>query len=367
MEKNEKGPQNPSRRKFLRIGLAAALAPVILGAAYNLSFVTTRTPIKGPVRVVFLRGRGTDPNDYETMKEVCEELDFVFEGRDYRFMNDETSWFDETGLRKFHIVMFPGGHSSEWFAGYGPIPSEEGINKQGCENIKKFIRLGGSCWAICLAGISVFAESVKVRDIIEVQTEKGVEFKQDLHTFQGKIVDLYGGEPLFKGTVIGPQERNWPYPRVRFLPIKLNGEHPIIKRAREQGELPDEVYLSTVASPSLIPDEGEPMEVVGWFPNGSRAIGIVKYGNGHLFLVPPHVSQTYESVLNLYIRRWENEESWRHGIRGRTSGISERECKKFFDEGKSILLKEGDPDGRKHDRLLAKAMLINAATRASLQ
>jgi len=49
------------------------------------------------------------------MGQVCRELGFSFETSDYRFVNDEANWFDEKDQRKFHIIIFPGGHSREWF------------------------------------------------------------------------------------------------------------------------------------------------------------------------------------------------------------------------------------------------------------
>jgi hypothetical protein len=131
-------------------------------------------------------------------------------------------------------------------------------------------------------------------------------------------------------------------------------DNPIVKGAK----LPEKVYLSTVASPSLIPNRGQSMEVIGWFPNGDAAIAIVKYGDGHLCMVPPHVSQTLETILDgeaNYIRRWEAIEYYKQ------MGVS----KKKFDEGKQVLITEGDPDGSGPDRILAKALLRDAANKAS--
>ena len=100
------------------------------------------------------------------------------------------------------------------------------------------------------------------------------------------------------------------------------------------------------------------MEVIGWFPNGDAAIAIVKYGEGHLYMVTPHVSQTLEIVLDgeaNYIRRWEAKEYYKQ------MGVS----KKKFDECKQVLITEGDPDGSGPDRILAKKLLSDAADRAS--
>jgi hypothetical protein len=70
------------------------------------------------------------------------------------------------------------------------------------------------------------------------------------------------------------------------------------------------------------------------------------------------VSQTLEIVLDgeaTYIRRWEAIEYYKK------MGVS----KKKFDEGKQVLITEGDPDGSGPDRILAKELLSDAANRAS--
>lgn len=305
------------------------------------------TPEATPIRVIFFGQRYCDPHDRVTMGQVCREMGFSFERRNYRFVNDEANWFDEKEQRKFHIIIFPGGHSRWWFEKARP----GGINEKGCENIRKFISKGGSCWAICYTGNAVFAKTMEFRGFTKEQTQAGIKLTPVVHKNPGWMLTYYGGEPVFTGTVRGPQETNWPYPRVRFLPIRLNMEHPIVKGAKLQ----ETVYLSTVASPSLIPNPDQSMEVIGWFPNGDAAIGIIKYGDGHLYMVPPHVSQTFKSVLELYIRRWEAIRYFDQ------QGISEE----IFNEGKAILMNEGDPDGSEPDLALAKALLNDAAGRAS--
>jgi hypothetical protein len=75
-------------------------------------------------------------------------------------------------------------------------------------------------------------------------------------------------------------------------------------------------------------------------------------------MVPPHVSQTLEMVLDgeaNYIRRWEAIEYYKQ------MGLS----KKKFNECKQVLITEGDPDGSGPDRLLAKELLKDAANRVS--
>jgi hypothetical protein len=164
------------------------------------------------------------------------------------------------------------------------------------------------------------------------------------------MVWYYGGRPIFKGTVRGPQESNMPYPRIRFLPIKLNRENPIIKKTA----LPDTVYLSVWGGGSLMPDPDQPMEVIGWFPNETVAIGVVRYGDGHLYMVAPHPSITLENSLP-HVKRLLS------GPYAKEWGVSDEQVK----EALSILEREGDPDGPTPDLTLMTAILRDAAARAS--
>jgi len=110
------------------------------------------------------------------------------------------------------------------------------------------------------------------------------------------------------------------------------------------------------------------MEVLGWFSNGDAAMGIVKYGRGHLYLVPPHVSQTLKNVQEHYIKGWEAGEYWNKKLVPREEEtMSEEDKQQFWSEAKRILMNEGDPDGSEPDRILEKAMLKDAAERASFQ
>jgi hypothetical protein len=140
----------------------------------------TLTPTQ--TRVIFFGNPHADPVDRLTMGEVCKELGFSFETRDYRFVNDETKWFDANGQRRFHIIIFSGGHSAKWFE----KEVGEGINESGCQNIKKIISKGGSCWAICYSGNSVFS-----------RTAENVGYMGTNQTIQvpGRMVKYCGGDP----------------------------------------------------------------------------------------------------------------------------------------------------------------------------
>ena len=313
------------------------------------------TPAPAPVpaptqtRVVFFvreEVMGTNPQDRVTMGQLCSDLGFSFERGDYRFVNNEANWFDEGGQRKFDIFILPGGEEERWFEkSYGT-----GIDERGCQNITNFLAEGGSCITVCFCGASVFAETAEWIGVTLRQARAVVEWAPFVHKSQGGMVKWCGIEPIFKGTIRGPQESNLPYPRIRFLPIKLNMESPVVKEAK----LPEKVYVLVTGGGSLIPNADQPMEVIGSFPNEKAAIAIVRYGDGHLYMVSPHPNLTLENSGD-WTRRFLA------GNYPRMYGLSDGQ----INEAVAILDKEGDPDGPEPDLLLMKAILKDAADRAS--
>ena len=311
----------------------------------------TSTPSSGPpltqVRVVFFFiPRAANDADRVTIGPLCEDLGFSFEVRSYKFVNDEEQWFDKGGKRKFDVLIIPGGDPPKWFE----KSSGSGIDATGCQNIRKFISTGGSVISICHSGPSVFAKTHILIAQKQVQAHPGVKWAPFVYDHPGFMVMYYGGAPIFKGDVRGPQESNMPYPRIRFLPIKLNKGNPIIEKAA----LPDTLHLSVVGGGSLIPDRDQTMEVIGWFPNGTVAIGVVRYGDGHLYMVAPHPSITLENS-GAFMKRLVS------GPYARAWGVTEEQVS----EALSILDREGDPDGPAPDLTLMKAILKDAAARAS--
>lgn len=308
-------------------------------------------PVPAPkeARVVFfVHVRGTNEQDRRTIEQLCNELGFSFETRDYRFVNNEAKWFDEEGQRKFDIFIIPGGEN--WSRFEKTSETGTGIDDRGCQNIRKFIDRGGSCITICASGCAVFAETQEWIGLTLKQAEAGVKWARFVHKWQGVMVKLYGIEPIFKGKVRGPQESNLPYPRVRFLPIRLNMENSLVKDAG----LPDTVYLHVAGGASLIPNPDQAMEEIGWFPNGTAAIAMVKYGDGCLYMLAPHPNLTLENSFDYTM--WEIS-----GDYPRTWGLSDKD----IEEAVSILENEGDADGPDPDLILMKAILKDASDRAS--
>jgi hypothetical protein len=302
-------------------------------------------------RIVIFRHENTG-RDILTILPFCAELGFYATWGDYSFINNRPNFFDKEGRRKFDLLFFAGGESDLYFSrsimpgvkGAGP-----GIDESGYRNIQEFLMKGGSCIASCISGPAMFAETIEWIGIGLDEAQTGKQWVPRMNRRAGHMSRLYDVKPLFRGTVRGPQETNQPYPLTRFLPIKLNMEALLVKKTH----LPETVYLCIIGSGSLIPNRDAPMEVIGWFPNGTAAMGIVKYGEGHLYLIAPHPSMTMENsgghirnqTMGTHAKRW---------------GWTEYEIKK----AQALLDREGDPDGPDPDSILMKAILQDAAERA---
>ena len=312
---------------------------------------TETLPSAAAATVAFFRHAATNHHDQTTLEALCRELGLSVATWTSQFMNEEANWFDERGQRRLDILVIPGGDGYKWFEKKPDGSIGTGINEKGCQNIVKFIEKGGSCIGICHVGPELFARTWIWKGLPGKMIEEGMRWGPYIHSGPGGMLRVYGVTAIFKGVVMGPQESNIPYPRVRFLPIKLNQENPIVKRAK----LPHTVYLLVVGGSSQIPAVFQPIEVIGWFPNGTAAISVLKHGSGHLYMVAPHPNITLE-----------NGKDWiRDTISGkypRMMGLDDQQ----INEAVSILKREGDPDGPAPDLMLTKAILMDAAERATL-
>jgi hypothetical protein len=78
-----------------------------------------------------------------------------------------------------------------------------------------------------------------------------------------------------------------------------------------EANLPLVIYQIVVGGGSILPDEGQLLEVVGWFPNGTAAIGIAPYGQGRIIMSNPHpnihgdlAKKWRNNVMDEHARRW---------------------------------------------------------------
>ena len=133
---------------------------------------------------------------------------------------------------------------------------------------------------------------------------------------------------------------------------------PLVKPACKgvsdrEANLPSVIYQIVVGGGSIIPDEGQPLDVVGWYPNGTVAIGIVPYGAGQIILSNPHPNITGDRaerfrdfVMHVHAERWGWDD-------------------KMIARGEEIIKINKDLDGPKPDWELSKAMLSYAYKKAS--
>jgi glutamine amidotransferase-like uncharacterized protein len=280
--------------------------------------------------------------DVISYSEIAGDLKLSSRIVDHLFINDRNAFFDKEGRRKFRVLVLPGGEPYRWFE----IMSGRGITCDGVKNILDFVSSGGSVIAICICSPSMFATRQEWLNPNLPQAKRG-EWKKT-NTWPGAFQNFCGVH-AFKGTLRGPQESNRPYPKTRFLPIRMNPEHEIVKDAK----LPSVIYQLVVGGGSILPDAGQPLEVVGWFPNNTPAIGVVPYGKGLIIMSNPHPNITgqradfwREKVTTVHAFRW----GW---------------TTKMIEEGKEQIQKDRDPDGPEPDLALSRAMLSYAYRKAA--
>jgi glutamine amidotransferase-like uncharacterized protein len=293
--------------------------------------------------ILFDAGRYGCKLDLKTYKKFADQLGYSSKMVDYNFINNKDSFFDKNKTkRKFGVLILPGGEPYRWFA----QTVGRGINCEGVKNILEFIKSGGSVIAICYCGSVLFSKSFDWQNptLKDAQAGHWGATKQGSGWFK-RFCRVYA----FKGTMRAPQESNKPYPTTKFLPIKMNLENELVREAN----LPPIIYQIVVGGGSIIPDEGQPLDIVGWYPNGTVAIGIVPYGHGKIIMSNPHPNITgsdaefwRNSIMTNHARRW---------------GWSD----KMIAKGEELMKTNKDLDGPKPDQELSKAMLSYAYKKAS--
>ena len=304
--------------------------------------------IPRPDVVLFYSGEFSCRADIKSYEEIAMELGLTTQVVDHRFINRRKSFFDKGGKRKFKVLILPGGEARRWFEKHRDVNS--GIDCWGAKNILRFIESGGSVIAICMCGSSLFSKKIEWfgPDLYEAQ-RKGDAKWEFTHHWNGHFLhfcEFYA----FNGTIRGPQETNRPYPTTRFLPIKMSPENEIMREAN----LPSVIHMMVSGGGSIIPSEGQPLDVVGWYPNGTAAIRIVPYGQGRIILSNPHPNITggradrwrFKGVMGQHAKRW----GW---------------TEEMIAEGRKLIKSDKDPDGPEPDWALAKAMLSYAYKKAS--
>jgi len=278
--------------------------------------------------------------DIISYEKIAKEIGLNSKRVDHRFINRRESFFDEDGQRGFEVLILPGatpeGFFGKTFGG--------GINCEGVNNILDFIRSGGSVIGLCWIGSALFSSDAERLQCSLQEAQRGMWYRT--HSGKGYFYSLCGSY-AFNGVIRGPQETNRPYPKHRFLPIKMNAQNEIVKEAN----LPSVVCQTVVGGGSIIAAEGQPLDIVGWYPNGTVAIGIVPYGKGRIIMSNPHPNITGKAA-EMWISRWQ--------IHARQMFWTED----MISKEKEVLKDSIDPDGPEPDWALAKAMLFHAYKKA---
>jgi hypothetical protein len=303
--------------------------------------------------IILFKGGRQNHADIISYEEIASELGFNTKAVDGDFINKTEEFFDINGLRKFKVLIIPGGDPQYWFEKrppfVGPPPkglTPDRINCQGVKNILDFVKSGGSVIALCHCGTSVLSSGVSWSGPPQNKEPDKWHIKNYYRGQFNEFCGLYA----FKGVIDGPQESNKPYPRALFLPLKMNSENEIVREAK----LPSVIYIMVSGAGSIIPDKGQSLDVVAWFPNGTAAIGIVPYGLGRIILSGPHPNWTGQ-------RAEEVREGMMFGDHARWCGLTWE----MIRNNRKIIQSNPDPDGPDPDWALAKAMLSYAYKKAS--
>jgi len=303
--------------------------------------------------IILFKGGFENHLDIVTYKEIAPELGFNTKAVDGDFINKTEEFFDSNGQRKFKVLIIPGGDSPYWFenrpAEVGPPPKHltpDRINCQGVKNILDFVKSGGSVIALCHCGTGIFSSRISwsgpPRDKEPDKWNIKRHYRGQFYRFCG----IYA----FAGVIDGPQESNKPYPRVLYIPLKMNSENEMVREAK----LPSVIHVMVSGAGSIIPDKGQSLDVVAWFPNGTAAIGIIPYGLGRIILSGPHPNWIGR-------RAEEYREAMMCGDYAKWCGATWE----MIRNNRKIIQSNPDPDGPEPDWALAKAMLSYAYKKAS--
>lgn len=293
--------------------------------------------------IIFHSPKWGNALDTESYEQIARELGVKTKRVDHVFINEKESFLGKDGRRKIGVLILTGGDPDHWFE----QKTGEGINCQGVDNILSFVQSGGSVIGLCFCSASLFSTSTEWLNPFPDQAQRGEWHKKNYRRGQFfRLCGIYA----FRGTIRGPQESNQPYIKTRFLPIKMNPENEIVRK----GKLPSVIYQIVSGGGSIIPDEGQPLDVVGWYPNGTAAIGIVPYGQGRIIICNPHPNITGKTV-EIWRTRLLNGEYIKHW--GWT--------KEMIAQERKLIEKDKDPDGPEPDWALSKAMLSYAYRKAS--
>ncbi len=176
----------------------------------------------------------------------------MFQWMGYTVSLVDADYINREGLSNFRMVCVPGGDMYQY---------AQDLSSIGKENIRSFVREGGSYIGIC--GGAYFAASRVV--------------------WQGEHLQMIPLN-LFHGTAEGPYDAIIPYPDYGMCEIRIvNSLHPITE------SLPDTLWILYYWGPALLPSDTTNLTVLGRYDVVNHsAIMSLEYGHGRVFLIGTH-------------------------------------------------------------------------------
>lgn len=227
--------------KWRIIGLVGLLSSLIAIVLLVSSFDTS-SPRQ--IAVALYAGRGTWGESVKAAEKMFEWMNFTVE-------NLSANQIDN-GLADFRILCVPGGNMYDY---------AQDISSEGKENIRNFVRDGGSYIGIC----------------------GGAYFASEEVYWRGSRLPMTPLR-LFSGKATGPINEIMAYPDYTMCKMNLmNVDHPIAQYGRNFESV---LYYW---GPALIPNPEANVTVLGNYDIGNQtAMLAFEYGCGKVFLIGTH-------------------------------------------------------------------------------
>jgi len=176
----------------------------------------------------------------------------MFEWMGYTVILVEADCINNEGLDNFSILCIPGGDMYQY---------SQDISSEGKENIRNFIREGGSYIGVC----------------------GGAYFTGERVIWQGDQIPM---TPLaiFPGTTQGPINEIAPYPHCTMCEVNIVDHTHSITQSEQNC-----VWIAYCYGPTFLPNEDADIEILGEYEIVNQpAIVAFEYGLGRVFIIGTH-------------------------------------------------------------------------------
>jgi glutamine amidotransferase-like uncharacterized protein len=208
-------------------------------------FIITYCHGISPADIAIYADKGADDNCIKATMHMFEWMEYTVSAIDADYINKE-------GLSNFRLLCVPGGDMYRY---------SQDLSNTGKQNIKNFVREGGSYIGIC----------------------GGAYFTGERVFWQGEQIPM---TPLgiFPGTTRGPVDSIAPYPHCTMCKINIvDTTHPIT-----QSE-PDSAWILYCYGPTFLPDSGADIAILGEYDITQQPVIVAfAYGDGRVFIIGTH-------------------------------------------------------------------------------